>query len=128
MNVREATDDDVPAVMTIFDSALLETDVETVRGAVDRGDLLVADADGRLLGACLLVGEEIDAVAVRRSRRDQGIGRALVDAAADRRNRLVAAFDPRVRPFWESLGFDIEPADEPERYRGTKGDGPTDED
>lgn len=120
MDVREADTDALPAVMTVFDGALLATDVDAVRAAADRGDLLVADADGRVLGACLLDGERIRAIAVRRSRRDQGIGTALVEAAAARRDRLVAEFDPRVRPFWESLGFEVEPAEEPERYRGVR--------
>jgi GNAT superfamily N-acetyltransferase len=118
MAVREATIDDLPAIMTVLDAALLELDVDVLRDAIDRGDALVAVADDRVLGALVLVGEVIEAVAVRRNRRDQGIGSALVAAAAERRERLVAAFDPRVRPFWESLGFEIEPADELERYRG----------
>lgn len=120
MDVRAADLDDLPAVMTVFDGALLATDVDTVRDAIDRDDLLVADADGRVLGACLLVGEEIAAIAVRRARRGQGVGTALVEVAADRRDRLVAEFDPRVRPFWESLGFEIEPASEPGRYLGVR--------
>lgn len=116
--VRPATVDDLPGVMTVFDAAVLETDVETVRAAIDADDVLVAAVEDRILGALLLVGEEIEAVAVRRNRRGQGIGSALVTAAAERRERLVAAFDPRVRPFYESLGFEIEPTDEPGRYRG----------
>jgi len=43
----------------------------------------------------VLDGEEILAVAVRRRRRDQGIGSALVEAAGDRREELVAEFDDR---------------------------------
>jgi GNAT superfamily N-acetyltransferase len=120
MDVRAATVEDLPAVMTVFDGALLATDVSAVREAIDHGDLLVAAAEERVLGACLLDGEEIDAVAVRRARRDQGIGTALVEAAAARRERLVAEFDPRVRPFWASLGFEIGAAEEPERYRGVR--------
>ncbi|AQL42969.1 GNAT family N-acetyltransferase [Halorientalis sp. IM1011] len=120
MEVREATVEELPTVMTVFDGAMLATGADAVRASIDRGELLVAAAEGRVLGACLLAGEEIEAVAVRRARRDQGIGRALVEAAADRRERLVAEFDPRVRPFWASLGFEIEPAAESERYRGTR--------
>ena len=56
----------------------------------------------------MLDGEEIVAVAVRPGRRGQGVGTALVEAAADRRERLTAGFDPGVRPFYESLGFEIE--------------------
>ncbi|RXK46390.1 GNAT family N-acetyltransferase [Halorientalis pallida] len=120
MEIREATAEDLPAVMTVFDGAMLATDVATVRQAIDRGDLLVAVAEGRVLGACLLVGDEIEAVAVRRARRDQGIGTALVAAAADRRARLVVEFDPRVRPFWASLGFEIDAAEGSDRYRGVR--------
>lgn len=122
MRVREATAEDRPAVMTVFDAAMLEVDAEAVRRATEADDeaLLVAAADGRILGALLLVGERIVAVAVRRNRRAQGIGRALVAAAAARRERLVAEFDARVRPFYEALGFTVEPAAEPERYRGVR--------
>jgi GNAT superfamily N-acetyltransferase len=118
LRVRLATVDDLPAVMTVFDAAVLETDVETVRRAIDAEDVFVAVAGERVLGALLLVGDEIEAVAVRRNRRDQGIGTALVAAATERRERLVAEFDARVRPFYESLGFAVELADETGRYRG----------
>ena len=118
VRVRPATVDDLPAVMTVFDAAVLETDVETGRRAIGADDVLVAVSGERVLGALLLVGDEIEAVAVRRNRRDQGIGTALVAAATERRDRLVAEFDARVRPFYESLGFTIEPADETGRYRG----------
>lgn len=118
MRVREATDHEIPAAMTIFDSAMLETDIDVVRAAVGRGDLLVAVEEGRVLGACLLVGDEIDAIAVRPGRRGQGLGTALVAAAGERRNRLVAAFDPRVRSFWDALGFTVEAIDDSARYRG----------
>jgi GNAT superfamily N-acetyltransferase len=118
VTVRAADIEDLPAVMTVLDGALLELDVDVLRDAIDRGDALVAVEGERVLGALVLVGNEVEAVAVRRNRRDQGIGTALVAAAADARDRLVAEFDPRVRPFWESLGFEIEPAAEPDRYRG----------
>ncbi len=120
METRVATVEELPAVLTVFDGAMLATDVAAVRQAIDRDALLVAAAGERVLGACLLDGDEIDAVAVRRARRDQDIGTALVEAAAARRERLVAEFDPRVRPFWASLGFEIEAAEEPERYRGVR--------
>ncbi len=84
----------------------------------DATTTLVADEEGRVLGTLVLDGEEIVAVAVRRSRRGQGIGTALVETAATRRGRLVAEFRDRERPFYASLGFDIEPADEDGRLRG----------
>lgn len=117
MHVQEATQEDLPAVMTVFDSAMLETDVDTVSEAIDRGDVLLAVRENRILGACLLVDEEIVAVAVRQKRRDQGIATALVEAAAEERDRLVAEFDRKVRPFWDSLGFEVEPLGGGDRYR-----------
>lgn len=105
---REARPGEFAAVMGVLEGALLEIDPDRVRGAIDRGDALVAAADGRLLGALVLEGAHIEAVAVRRKRRGQGIGSALVRAAADREGTLAAAFDPVVRPFYASLGFEIE--------------------
>lgn len=118
MDVREAEAGELATVMTVFDAALLATGVETVRAAIDRGELLVAVEGNRVLGACLLVGDEVDAIAVRPGRRGQRIGSALVEAAARDRDRLVAEFEPRVRPFWASLGFEIEPLGESKRLRG----------
>ena len=53
----------------------------------------------------------ITAIAVRRRRRDRGIGRQLVDAAAEQvaPRPLAATFDERVRPFYRACGFEIEP-------------------
>jgi GNAT superfamily N-acetyltransferase len=78
----------------------------------------VAAADGRIVGALVLDGEHVAAVAVRPGRRGQGVGTALVEAAAARRDRLTADFDSGVRPFYESLGFDVERSDG--RCRGVR--------
>nr|WP_254833078.1 GNAT family N-acetyltransferase [Haloglomus salinum] len=89
------------------------------REAVMTGDseVLVAVTDGRVLGALVLDGERIEAVAVRPGRQGQGIGSGLVAAASARRERLVAEFDRKVRDFYQSLDFDIEGLGE-SRYRG----------
>jgi GNAT superfamily N-acetyltransferase len=116
--VREAAVADLPDVLNVVDGAALRVDVDSLRERIASGDVLVAVEEDRVLGTLVLDGDRIAAVAVRRGRRDQGVGTALVEAAADRRDRLVAAFDARVRPFWESLDFEVEPADEPDRYRG----------
>lgn len=132
MEVRPARRTDLPAVATVLDAAMLATD-----GLADRvaaGDVLVADDGGRVLGAAVLEppGElpawarerdadaHVAAVAVRRRRRGQGIGSALVRAAADR-GRLTAAFDPSLRPFYEELGFAVEPGVD-DRLRGVRED------
>jgi len=119
VGIRAARVDELPDVLNVIDGAALETDTGRLRGAIDRGAVLVAVADGeRVLGALVLDGERVTAVAVRPRRRGQGIGTALVEAAASRRDRLVAEFDPRVRPFWEALGFAIRPADGPSTVDG----------
>lgn len=125
MDVRPARTDELSAVMTVLDAGLLETSAADVRAAVEAGHVLVAVDGGRVLGALVLDadgpddGVRIEAVAVRRARRGQGLGSALVRAAAARHGRLVAAFDAGVRPFWDALGFDVAPAAEPDRFVGT---------
>lgn len=129
VRVREASVSELPDVLNVLDGNGLATDAGRLRRALDAGNLLVAVAGGdgsddhtgeRVIGALALDGEEVTAIAVRRRRRDQCVGTALVETAAGRRDRLVAAFDPRVRPFWESLGFEIAPAEAPDRYRGVR--------
>ena len=122
--VRETTAEDLPDVRNVVDGAALRVDVGDLRERIARGDVLVAVEDERVLGTLILDGDRVAAVAVRRARRDQGVGTALVEAAAERRERLVAAFDARVRPFWEAVGFDVAPAEEPGRYRGVLRTGP----
>ncbi|MFC4450763.1 GNAT family N-acetyltransferase [Halorussus aquaticus] len=136
-----ATADDRLGVRRVLDAAMLDVR-EDLRDRIDAGDVLVADGERRdsenraakprdaeggdspILGALVLVGGEdgssrIDAVAVRRARRERGIGSALVRAAAERRAPLTAEFDPGVRPFYEALGFEISPVeDDGERLRG----------
>lgn len=117
--VRRATSDEFDAVLGIIDGANLETDVPAIRAAIDRSAVFVAES-GRstLLGALVLNGGEITHVAVRRRRRGQGIGTTLVREAVADCGSLTAEFDPRVRPFYEALGFDIEPAAEDDRFVG----------
>jgi GNAT superfamily N-acetyltransferase len=134
--VREATVGDAEGVIRLLDAAMLEVDGERTRDRVRAGKALVAvvrghsreerrastDADttareDRIVGACI-VGtssagpREIEQIAVHRSRRARGIGTTLVDAAATRTDGpLVARFREDVRPFYESLGFEIHAAE-----------------
>lgn len=120
MDVREARPDELPAVLNVLDGAALETDYDRVRDRMAVGDVLVAVPDDdpeRVLGACVLDGERIDAIAVRRQRRGQGIGTELVRRARRDRARLIAAFDAGAVPFYESLGFDVRRIAE-DRYAG----------
>lgn len=137
MFVRPATPDERAAVANVLDGAMLDTDPDRLRASLDRGETLVAVAGdletgegesagddapaGRIVGALVRDGDRIVSVAVRRRRRGQGIGAALVAAAGRERDRLVADFDERVRPFYESLDFEIDPIDEAVgRYRATR--------
>lgn len=115
--IREARPDDRLGILRVIEGALLETDPKRVEAAIDRGEALIAHEDGRVLGALVLDGSRIEAVAVRHSRRGRGIGSALVRAAGDR-GPLTAAFRPEAGPFYESLGFEIEPREGDDRLCG----------
>lgn len=117
VEVREATADDRPAVANVLDGAMLDVDLAVLDRQLAAGSVLVAVEDDRVLGACVVVpggadgdpesGAYLEAIAVRRRRRGQGIGTALVEAARERWGRLTADFDGRVREFYESVGFDV---------------------
>ncbi|ELZ73900.1 GNAT family acetyltransferase [Haloferax prahovense DSM 18310] len=108
VRVREGDPGELVAVMRVLDAGLLEADAGDIRDRLAAGDCLVAEASGRVVGALALDGDYVEAVATSPSRRGRGVGTALVRAAVDRSGRLVADFDEGVRPFYESLGFDIE--------------------
>jgi ribosomal protein S18 acetylase RimI-like enzyme len=109
VTVRPGTTEDLLAVVRVLDAAMLESDSGVLTERLAAGDVLVAERDAFVVGALVLDDGHVDAVAVERSYRDRGIGTALVEAAADRvPGRLTADFDPAVRPFYESIGFDVE--------------------
>jgi GNAT superfamily N-acetyltransferase len=127
--IDEVPPDAVADAVGVLEAAMLEVDpgrVRTLAGGEADGAVLAATAADRadgpaagvVLGALVLDGRTIEALAVRPRRRDQGIGSALVRAARDRAGGPVdAAFDARLRPFYERLGFTIEPV-AGTRYRG----------
>lgn len=116
--IRRATPDDLPAIMNVIDGAFLAIDADTVRARIPH-DVLVAVEEDRVLGAIVLDGDHIDAVAVRRRRRKQGIGRTLIEKAGTQRGTLTATFRPEVSSFYEALGFEIEQTSET-RCRGIR--------
>ena len=101
--IRPAVPGEYVTVRSVLEAALLEVE----SGLLRRSSVLVAVEDDRILGALVLCGAEIEAIAVRPRRRGQGIGSMLARRAADRRPRLAAEFDPALRPFYTSLGFEI---------------------
>jgi len=126
VSLRRADPDDHLAVVRLFDAAMLETDADRLRRQLEAtaGFVLLATIEERPVGAVavdtepagvtqLVEGDpaRITAIAVRRRRRDRGIGRQLLMAAADRvgPRPLTAVFDERVEPFYRACGFEIEP-------------------
>lgn len=124
MHVLHPNRDRLPELLNVLDGANLALETEQLTASIESGDVYAAvseppDAtDGQVVGVLVLDGVEITAIAVRRRRRNQGIGTALVDAAREERDELLADFDEGVRQFWESLGFAVEELAEPDRYRG----------
>jgi GNAT superfamily N-acetyltransferase len=116
VEVREAAPEEEPTARGVLNAAMLAVDEATF----ERSLLLVAVEEGRVLGSLILDGEEVDVVAVRPGRRGQGVGTALVEAAAARRPTLTAAFDPSVEGFYESLGFDVDCEGADGRCRGVR--------
>jgi len=124
MQIRTAIPDDLDAILQILDAAALETDRKLTRESVAAGRTVVAVEEGRLLGAAVCSpaesGVQIDAIAVRKRRQAQGVGTALVEVIVEDHKCVIAEFDERVRPFYESLGFEIEPTSDG-RLRGSRG-------
>lgn len=115
VTVGAAREGERATALSIVDMAGLQVDREAVMAG--EREVLVAVTDGRVLGALVLDGERIEAVAVRPGRQAQGIGSGLVAAASARRERLVAEFGANVRDFYETIGFEIERSGY-SRYRG----------
>lgn len=126
LTVRPAREGDLAAVMNVLDGAMLEIEAGSVgeRIAADRDAVLVAEDGGRIVGALVLDAPErgglaprpeevrpdtrhVEAVAVRRRRRDQGVGRRLIEAAAERCDYLTADYHPEVRAFYDAVGFTV---------------------
>jgi len=109
--VRPAEPTEIDTILTMLDAAVLETDRDVIRQSISDGRTLVTVEDHRILGTIVArpadPGVRIDAIAVRKRRQSQGIGTALVETLLDGHGRVVADFDERVRPFYESLRFDI---------------------
>lgn len=116
VRIRTAEADDLAAVRNLVDGAALGLDHDRLESCLARGEVFLAESEPRevALGTLVLDGDRVVAVAVRRRRRGQGIGTDLVRTAMEDCERLVAEFDPRVRTFWESVGFDVTPVGEDE--------------
>jgi GNAT superfamily N-acetyltransferase len=133
--VRSATAGDLPAIVACLVAGSLEphreepSDLEPYRLALaecqgGRSDVLVAEADGEVVGVCQLIVfrhlqrrgalcAELESVHVRPDRRSAGIGATLAGAAIERARALgcarVQLTSNLVRHdahrFWEHMGF-----------------------
>jgi GNAT superfamily N-acetyltransferase len=110
--VRHGREGDLLAALRVLEGAMLEIGATQIRRRTESGEVLVAEIDGRVVGALVRDGDHVEAIAVHPDRRGTGIGRSLIEAALAETGRLTAEFRDEVRPFYESLGFDIEDADE----------------
>ena len=141
LSIHPATDEEFLAVIGLFEAALLDVEADRLRALLTDtapGFVLLATTTGRPsdgrstdrrpVGAIAVDTAAHDtesrytadpqtahivAIAVRPQRRDRGIGRALIERAADRvaPRPLSAAFEASVSPFYRACGFDIEPRD-----------------
>jgi ribosomal protein S18 acetylase RimI-like enzyme len=116
ISIRRAQPDEHATVATVLDAGLLVTPELAPR--IDRGEVLVA-VDRNVVGAVLFATTDgietpdhstvhVEAIAVRPGRRDQGIGRQLIEQLASDAERVTAEYPNDVRPFYEACGFEIE--------------------
>ncbi|QIK95251.1 GNAT family N-acetyltransferase [Sphingomonas sp. HDW15A] len=80
---------------------------------IERGDVIVAELDGRLAGFAALDGSELDGLFVNPEHWRRGIGAALVDAAIHEARRrglslVTVVANPTARSFYEKCGFRME--------------------
>jgi GNAT superfamily N-acetyltransferase len=134
LTVRAAGPDAFLDVMRVLEGALVDVAPGTVRDALAAGEVCVAEREGTVVGAVVLVdppaeaplpddaapaadrtpatdardlGRHVAALAVRRRDRRRGIGHRLLVAAAEGRERLSADCRPEVAGFYEAAGFEV---------------------
>ena len=118
--IERATPADRLDIVRVLDTAMLQTDVSTLTERIAADAVICArfERTGAVVGAVVVTRPatdtaHIDALAVRRARRGNGIGSALVDCAVaaartDRSvRRLTVGFDGSLRSLYTGCGFDI---------------------
>ena len=79
---------------------------------IENGDVLVAEADGRIAGFAALIGGELDGLFVEPALWRRGVGTALLNEAihvARKRGLAVTVTaNPGARRFYESCGLSVE--------------------
>jgi ribosomal protein S18 acetylase RimI-like enzyme len=123
IEIRPAADDDIDAVLTLWEGAAEPTTTDT-SGAVaallghDPGALLVADDSGEIVGSVIAGWDGwrgcIYRLSVAPTWRRQGLGRRLLAAAEDRLHGLgvprmhaiVIGADERAITFWQTSDWE----------------------
>lgn len=128
IRIRPATSAELVGVRNVLDGAALCVERSLSDAIAEQAVFVAVSERETVLGAVVLAGREITAIAVRPGRRGQGIGTGLVDAAehgiksgdaGGNRRSLVAEFDAGVADFWKHVGFTCEEID-PGRFRGER--------
>jgi len=133
--IRLATEDDVDAVLDLWRAAeaapSATDDRDGLLGAVRRQVLLVAEADGQVVGSLIAAFDgwrgNLYRLAVAPTHRRRGVGRALVAegerrltaAGCRRMSALVLREEAAARGFWAAVEY--EPAEEILRHVKTFG-------
>lgn len=122
MVVREAQSNELSSVMNVLDGAYLDIQTHVVQGAIQSGSVFVFSESDRIVGVLVIRSDpdwcpqlqsqthasvHVEAVAVRRKRRNQGIGRALIGNILARYGSATVTFNEGVKPFYETLGVSI---------------------
>ncbi len=107
VRIRPARTAEADAVIALLDQAMLSFDRRSIRDRIHRESVLLATHREDLSGVVVLAGGHIEAIAVKPSRRDEGIGRALIEAVFDRSDRVTAGCHPQARAFYRALDFSL---------------------
>lgn len=120
MGVRIAKPDEVPEIMSILEGALLDVSINEIRGAVQLELVRVYVDSSRIIGVVVTqpthdwageehldVGIHIHAIAVRPNRRNQGIGRELLEEVLACHDSATVTFEEHAKPFYRALNVSI---------------------
>ena len=118
--VRRGVESDLLAVLRILEGAMLKVGANQIRTRTETGEVLVAERDGRVVGALVRDGDHVEAVAVHPDRRGAGIGTTLIEAVLAETGRVTVEFREEVQPFYEALDFEIEAQEGKEQLWGER--------
>lgn len=122
MVVRIAKPDEFPEIMSILEGSLLDVSGDAVRAAIRSESVRVYVDVNRLIGVIVTEPSQkrtgaaegnfdgeihIAAVAVRPNRRNQGIGRELIEEILSCYESATVTFEEPAKPFYRALNVSI---------------------